>query len=89
MASTISKESLRTELLAIFSKRAQPNVTVSETSHITGDLGMDSLAVMEIVAEIEDKYDMSFPDDDLPAIRTIADVISALEKRLQEAGRLA
>lgn len=88
MADKISKEILRAQLLELFSKHAQAGTTTTEKSHITGDLGIDSLAVMEIVAEIEDRYEVSFPDDALPAIRTVGDVVKALTNHLEKEGRL-
>jgi acyl carrier protein len=89
MADKITREILKAHLFEVFQKHALTKVTISETSHITGDLGVDSLAVMEIVAELEDRYDLSFPDDELPKIRTVGDVISTLEKRLKADGRMA
>jgi acyl carrier protein len=89
MADKVSKEQLRAHLFEVFKKHAHINTAVTEASHITGDLGVDSLAVMEIVSEIEDRYVLSFPDDALPAIRTVGDVISTVEKRLEAEGRLA
>ncbi|HQP35448.1 MAG TPA: phosphopantetheine-binding protein [Polyangiaceae bacterium] len=89
MADKISKETLRAQLLELFSKHAQTGTTTTEQSHITGDLAIDSLAVMEIVAEIEDTYEVSFPDDALPSIRTVGDVIRALSAHLEKEGRLA
>jgi len=66
------------------------NVFITDDGRIALlDLGIDSLAVMEIVAEIEDRYGLTFPDEDLPGMRTVGDVISAIHKRLNDDGRLA
>ena len=88
MADKITQENLKAHLFELFKKHALGNTQVTESAHITGDLGVDSLAVMEIVAELEDKYDMSFPDDELPKIRTVGDVIETLSRRLQADGRM-
>jgi acyl carrier protein len=88
MADKITREALKAHLFEVFRKHALTNTQVTESAHITGDLGVDSLAVMEIVAELEDKYDMSFPDDELPKIRTVGDVIETLSKRLEADGRM-
>ena len=89
MPATFSKESVRTSLLDTFTKYANAKVAVTEQSHITGDLGVDSLAVMEIVAELEDRYNLTFPDEDLPSVRTVGDVISLVCKHLEADGRLS
>jgi len=89
MADTFTSESIRKNLHAIFDKFKQGTVQVTDESHITADLGIDSLSVMEIVAELEDVYDLTFPDEELPNVRTVGDVIKLIEKGLQEAGRFA
>jgi acyl carrier protein len=89
MSATFSKESVRNALLDTFAKYAHTKVAITEQSHITGDLGVDSLAVMEIVAELEDRYDLTFPDEDLPTVRTVGDVIALVCKHLQADGRLS
>lgn len=88
MADKITREALKSHLLEVFKKHALNNAPVTESAHITGDLGVDSLAVMEIVAELEDRYDMSFPDEELPKIRTVGDVVESLAKHLKAEGRM-
>lgn len=82
MADQLTKQALGAELIELFAKHATLPKTVSLSSHITGDLGIDSLGVMEVVAEIEDHYSVSFPDDDLPSLRTVGDVVNAVHKCL-------
>ena len=43
-------------------------------SDLVADLGFDSLQVLELVAELEDRFDISIPLDDVPATRTVAQV---------------
>ena len=40
------------------------------------DLGLDSMATIELLYEIEDAFDIEIPDDDLEKLRTVADVIA-------------
>lgn len=42
-------------------------------SHIIEDLHADSLEIYEIVVAIEQKFDLSIPDEDAENIRTVAD----------------
>ena len=48
----------------------------SLSSDLVADLGFDSLQVLEVVAELEDRFDISIPLNDLPATRTVAEVIA-------------
>ena len=44
-------------------------------SDLIADLGFDSLQVIETVSELEDRFDISIPMDDVPSIRTVAQVV--------------
>jgi acyl carrier protein len=66
--------------LVIDTLAANPKVThaISGTTVIVDDLGLDSLAVMDFVMEIEDKLDVSVPLDRLTDIRTVDDLTRCL-----------
>ena len=59
---------------------ANPKVAgpISGSTVITDDLGLDSLALMNFVMEIEDKLDVSVPLDRLSNFRTIDDLARCL-----------
>ena len=46
------------------------------TSDLVADLGLDSLQVLEVIAELEDRFDISIPLNDVPATRTVAQVVA-------------
>jgi acyl carrier protein len=46
------------------------------TSDLVSDLGFDSLQVLEVVAELEDRFDISIPLNDVPTTRTVAQVVA-------------
>ena len=48
----------------------------SLASDLVADLGFDSLQVLEVIAELEDRFDISIPLNDVPATRTVAQVVS-------------
>jgi acyl carrier protein len=45
-------------------------------SDLVTDLGFDSLQILELIAELEDRFDISIPLNDLPATRTVAQVVA-------------
>jgi acyl carrier protein len=45
-------------------------------SDLVADLGFDSLQVLEVIAELEDRFDISIPLNDVPATRSVAQVIA-------------
>ena len=46
------------------------------SSELVTDLGFDSLQVLEVIAELEDRFDISIPLNDVPATRTVAQVVA-------------
>ncbi len=51
-------------------------------SDLVADLAFDSLQVMETVAALEDRFDISIPAEDVPGVRTLADVVARVEALL-------
>src|SRR3954468_19414852 len=45
-------------------------------SDLAADLGFDSLQILEVVAELEDRFDISIPLNDVPAARTVGQVVA-------------
>lgn len=85
---TWTRETIRQELHALLAQHVQPGASIAETSHLVADLGIDSLGVMEILAEVEDRFDLKIPDSTLQEVETVADVSAYIEAKLRGAGRL-
>ena len=47
----------------------------------TGDLGADSLDVVELVMELEDEFDMEISDEDAENMATVSDAVTYIEKK--------
>jgi len=48
------------------------------------DLAADSLDLVELIAAIEDKYDVELPDEELEKMKVIADLWKFLEQKTAE-----
>ena len=48
-------------------------------SDLVADLAFDSLQVMETIAELEDRFQISIPPEDVPRARTVAQVVARVE----------
>jgi len=77
-------EEILRELLAILKTFAKSGQTLQEETDLVADLGLDSLRVMKLVVEVEDRFDISIPINTLPNIRTIRDFAVQLEQLLGE-----
>jgi acyl carrier protein len=86
---TWTRDNVRAEVKAILGPHAQAGAELTESSHLVADLGIDSLGVMEVVADLEDKFKLRIPDEALREVNTVADVAKAIETRLQREGRLS
>ena len=51
-------------------------------SDLVADLGFDSLQLLEVIAELEDRFDVSIPLNDLPASRRVAQVVAQVAQLL-------
>ena len=54
-------------------------VTVTETTDIARDLAVDSLALMNMVMELEDKFDLSIPLDRLATVQTVGELAMLID----------
>lgn len=64
----------------ILKKHVDPAKAIRPNDNIQVDLGLDSLGVMEVVADIEDRFQVTIPNDVLSDIITVEDVAKALVK---------
>jgi acyl carrier protein len=53
------------------------------TSDLVADLGFDSLQVLEVIAELEDRFDVSIPLNDVPLTRTVAQVVAQVSRLVE------
>ncbi len=54
---------------------------ITEDSRLIDDLKADSLDVVELVMGLEERYGIEIPDEDLPGIKTVGDIISYIESK--------
>ena len=46
------------------------------------DLGLDSLMTFELLYDLEKAFDLEIPNDDLPGLQTLDDVVKYVEERV-------
>ncbi len=64
----------------------KPSDVPSDPNVAFDDLGLDSLAFVEIQLAVQQQYGFSIPDEDAHRIRTIAEAIDYTNGRLKEQG---
>ena len=59
--------------------------TIKAAHHLRDDLGLDSMAVIELLYKIEETFDLQIPDQDLVGLATVGSVATYVEGRLAPA----
>ena len=57
----------------------EPSEVTIEKSFVD-DLDIDSLSMVEIAVQTEDKYGVKIPDEDLASLKTVGDAVTYIQK---------
>ena len=74
------REDYAARLKQLVNQLAEEGTTVEVDSDLVDDVGLSSIEIMELIEQLEDAYDISFPLNDLAEIRTINDMVKELER---------
>ena len=74
-------QELAAEILGVEPEQVQMNVSFQR------DLAADSLDLVELIAAVEDKYDVELPEEELENMKNIGDLWQFLEAREAERTR--
>lgn len=69
---------IRDELVAF----TQGRFEIDESTDLVAELNMDSLQVMNLLLQIEDRFDISVPVSILPDVRTLGELATEIGKLL-------
>lgn len=53
--------------------------TITENTDIVGDLGADSLDVVEMMMSLEEEFAVTIEDDKIAELKTVGDVVNCVE----------
>ena len=74
------REDYAARLKELVNQLAEEGTHVAVDSDLVDDVGLSSIEIMELIEQLEDAYDISFPLNDLAEIRTINDMAKELER---------
>jgi len=80
----------RAELIRMFQTMAT-EIAEKDYSHVTeesviAELGIDSLAMLELVGAMERQLHITIPDEKLVGLQTVRQLLEVVEQRIQVAG---
>ena len=70
------------EIRTMFAERM--NLEEVKDNQSLKDLGLDSLDVVEMCLDLEEKYGIQFTTEELTSFKTIGDLFASIEKKLGE-----
>ncbi len=68
------------QLYDVLKPYARDGHVVGEQTQLARDLGLDSMKAMQVLLEIEDRFDISIPLNLLPDLHTVGDMALQIEK---------
>ena len=71
-------QELAAEILGVEPEQVQLNVSFAR------DLAADSLDLVELIAAVEDKYEVELPEEELEQMKNVGDLWKFLEERAAE-----
>lgn len=77
-----TKEQLISTFQRVASEVAERKFPQLQGETVIADLGIDSLAMLEIVGAMEREFKIQLPDDQLVGLQTVNDLVSLLQKKL-------
>ena len=77
-------EAVQAQLYQILKPFIPDGFELETETDLVADLDLDSMKVMDIVADVEDTFDIAIPLNILPDVRTVADFVGQIQKLLEE-----
>ena len=79
-----NQDDIQAQIIRILKNFVPEGQELETETDLVADLGLDSMKVMDILAEVEDCFDISIPLNILPDISTVGDFTSQLQKIMKE-----
>ena len=71
-----AQTSVESEVISVLKAVNPKAIDVTPASDLVTDLGFDSLQIMEVIAELEDRFDVSIPLNDMPSTRKVSQIVA-------------
>jgi acyl carrier protein len=82
--SSPSNDVLERDTIEILRRLSRKPIEPTPSSELMADLGFDSLLVLELVGELEDRFSISVPLNSLTHIRTVGQIVAEVRRLVGE-----
>ena len=76
---TNNATNIEAQIVELLAQRIPAGTHVSAQTQIVGGLGLDSVAILDFIMDVEDRFDISIPLDRVAEVQTIAELSRAIE----------
>ena len=76
---TTNTNTIEAQVLELLAHRVPADIKVTAQTKIAGDLGLDSVAVLDFILDVEDHFNISLPLDRVAEVQTIAELSHAID----------
>ena len=73
-------ETIFQQVEALLQEHTQVQVSIQDDTDLINDLGLDSLKLMEMLEDVEDIFDITYPLNDLANLQTVKDFVLQIQK---------
>jgi acyl carrier protein len=84
---TSSLPDLDTRISAVVLRVSRTAGPIDRSTELVADLGLDSMHLLELIAELEDEFGIYIPLNEVPAIKTFGQVVDRVGGLVREQGR--
>ena len=76
---TYNGGNIEAEIVEVLAGRVPAGVHVTAETQIVQGLGLDSVGILDFIMDLEDRFDISIPLDQVAEVQTIAELSRAIE----------
>jgi acyl carrier protein len=80
---TVEGNVLYRDLCAILEEYAPAEVELTPKTELSGDLNIDSVAAMDLIMEIEDKFGIDIPMNLVSDLRSLQDLVDVVRQQIE------
>lgn len=80
MGESMNQAEIEQQLIALIQPLLDEPATIEPDTDLVNEVGLPSLKVMELIVEVEDTYDISYPLNQLQDVRTVRDLADSVRE---------
>ena len=80
---TAHDDQLFRELCAILERYRPADVQLTPTTELSGDLNIDSVAAMDLIMEVEDRFGIDIPINLVSDLRNLQDLLDVVRQQTE------